>query len=383
MDCQYQEPHFNVSFFDLLVHGVDSRGGVSLDVDLACAIAAANGALAGWEGPLGWGAPEASFVRSFETRLLEEGLARAGDRVSSRLVSTRLTPLGTELIDSLATPSPGLLTASGPAERARCVLALRRHLFRTEIVRGEREAVRESSEQELGAALGLAYRVLRLDPDSVVAREVADAAGDRPSRLPQVNCDRWLPAVEAVDGWLSAAEATTLARCVAAAPCGRARDVVEIGSYKGRSTLALALAISGLGLPLRLTAIDPHTGYRFGDDDDTYAALCANLRRNRVERTVSVLRAPSTEVRLRAPVAFAFLDGLHDPESVRVDYAHVAPCLVEGGLLAFHDYSEHYPGILDLVDELLATPRYEFAACADRLVVLRQLSPWSPGPPLP
>ena len=373
--CQYHEPHFKVSFLDLLVHGVDSEGRVSVDSDLARGIAAANGALGGWEGTIGFGAAEASFIRSFGIRLMGKGLAQACDRDSSQLISALLSPLGMELIDCLAALSPGLLEASGMAERARRVLALRRHLFRMEIELGEREAARERSKREFGAALGWAYRVLRLDPDSVVAREVADAASDLPSPLPQVDCDRWLPAVEAVDGWLSAAEATALARCVAAAPSDRATDVVEIGSYKGRSTVAIALAISELGLPLRLTAMDPHAGYRFGDDVDTYAALCANLRRNRVEGTVSVLRASSTEVWLGAPVAFAFVDGLHDPESVRADHAHVAPCLVEGGLLAFHDYSEHYPGILDLVDELLATPGYEFVACADSLVVLKQVSP--------
>ena len=148
--------------------------------------------------------------------------------------------------------------------------------------------------------------------------------------------------------------------------------MLEIGSYKGRSTLAIGLAISELGLPLHLMAVDPHEGYRFGDGADTYAVLSSNLTRNGLDRLVTVVRAASTDVRLETPIAFALIDGLHDAESVRADHAHISPFLVEGGLIAFHDYFEHYPGILDFVDELLTTDRYEFVDCADRLVILRR-----------
>jgi len=360
-----------VSFLDLLVHGVDGEGRVCVDSDLARGIAVANADLAKWRGQVGLGPPEESFVSSFAMWLVDAGLARAGDCGSSSLALAQLGPRGMELVACLAALSPGPLETGAPAARARHVLALRKRLFQAEIELGEREAAQECSRSEFGSALGWAYGVLQIDPESATARGVAATVADSASPLPRVDCERWVPAVEAVDGWLSAAEAVTLARCVAAAPADRATTIVEVGSYRGRSTLAIALAISELGLPLHLTAIDPHLGYRFGAGD-TYAALCANLRRNRVDGIVSVLRAPSTDVQFGEPIAFAFLDGLHDPESVRADYAHISPHLVEGGLLAFHDYSEHYPGIVDLVDELLTTVRYEFVECTDCLLVLRR-----------
>jgi hypothetical protein len=57
---------------------------------------------------------------------------------------------------------------------------------------------------------------------------------------------------------------------------------------------------------------------------------------------------------------------------VRADHEHIAPLLVPGGLLAFHDYFEHYPGIVRLVDELMQSGELRFIECADRLVVLER-----------
>lgn len=377
---RYHDAHFNVSFFDLFAHGLNQNGEVSFDPDLADAVAAANAVLARWDDPTGFGAPVLPFIHSYGSFLVDQELARFGhrqwlteeeeDRPGSFLAS--LDPAGKGLMSYIAELSPDLLETDDLSRRARSVLSLRKHLFRPEIELGEREAARECSAKDYGAALGWAYRVLRLDPDSAVAREVVATAREATSPLLPVDCSRWLPVVESVDGWLSTSEVVALAQCVAAAPVDRAQDIVEIGSYKGRSTLAIALAISELGLPFHLTAIDPHEGYRFGDGTETHAILSSNLSRNGVDHAVTVVRAASTDVQLDAPIAFAFVDGLHDAEPVRTDYAHISSFLVEGSLIAFHDYFEHYPGILDLVDELLATDQYEFVDCADRLIVLRR-----------
>lgn len=379
LERRYPDAHFNVSFLDLFVQSVDESEKLTFDAKLAKGAAAANGLLAKWDDPTGFDAPELAYIHSYGQFLLEEGLAEldydgwveaGGEGVAPLLAP--LTALGTELVRDLARLRLRLFDEGDALFRARHVLALRKHFFRAEIEQGEREAVLKCREGDFGAALDRAYPVLRLDPDNLALRDVVATARKADPVLPKVEVDDWLPAVEAVEGWLSRPEAEALARCVAAAPGDRARHMVEIGSYKGRSTLAIAFPISKLGLPLRLIAVDPHEGYRYGDGSDTYSELQSNLRRNGLDSVVTVLRASGAEAPVGGPLSFALIDGLHDEDSVRADHRHISPLLISGGLLAFHDYFEHYPGILELVGELMRSGEFRFVECADRLVVLEK-----------
>jgi len=380
-ECRYPDAHFNVSFFDFFAQGADAAGELVFGAELARAVAAANAQLARWDDPTGFDAPELTYIYSYGEFLVEEGLAdfdcegwiAPGDDEELTSFAASLTSLGVELVAYLARLEPGILEGADRLARARSALALRRDFFRAEIELGEREAVRERERGDYGAALNWAYPALRLDPDNVVARGVVAAARGAEPVLPEVDVGPWLAAVEAVDGWLSQPEVAALARCVAAAPGDRAAEMVEVGSYKGRSTLAIACAISELELPRHLTAVDPHEGYRYGDGCDTYSELRANLSRNGVESFVTILRSRGEEAPIDGPLSFALIDGLHDAESVRADHEHISPLLVPGGLLAFHDYFEHYPGIVELVGELMSIGEFRFVECADRLAVLQRV----------
>src|SRR5262245_54249429 len=64
-----------------------------------------------------------------------------------------------------------------------------------------------------------------------------------------------LGVLDGVEGWLTLAQAQRLHDAAAAvAPTGR---IVEIGSFRGRSTIALAL---GAAEGVEVVAIDPHAG---------------------------------------------------------------------------------------------------------------------------
>jgi hypothetical protein len=380
LECRYPDAHFNVSFFDFFAQGVDEAGGLAFDSGLAERVAAANALLARWDDPTGFDTPELPYIHSYGKFLVDEGLAEfdwggwveASGKKGLAPFSASLTGTGAKLTNHLTRLRPDLLDGEDALSRARHILALRKHFFRAEIERGEREAVSKCQAGDFGAALDWAYPVLRLDPDNLALRNVVTAARDADPVLPRVEIDEWLPAVEAVEGWLSRPEAEALARCVGAAPGDRAPDMVEVGSYKGRSTLAIALTVSALDLPMRLIAVDPHEGYRYGDGSDTYSELRSNLGCNQVDSVVTILRSSGAEAPVSGPFSFALIDGLHDEESVRADHEHISPLLVQGGLLAFHDYFEHYPGILALVGELMRSGEYRFLECADRLVVLER-----------
>jgi predicted O-methyltransferase YrrM len=222
-------------------------------------------------------------------------------------------------------------------------------------------------------AVTFALQARTIEASSPLAMDlIASIRAHIDDALPYVDAAAWVKAIDSIEGWLTPGEATLLARCVAAAPAELARRAVEIGSYKGRSTLLLALAIRGLGSPLRLTAIDPHTGYHFGGGRDTHCALQDTLERHGVASVVDVVRARSVEVPLREPLALAFLDGLHDRDSVRADGDHVVAQLVPGGIVVFHDYRELFPGVVEVVNDFIRQDGYELAGWCDSLIALRR-----------
>jgi predicted O-methyltransferase YrrM len=190
--------------------------------------------------------------------------------------------------------------------------------------------------------------------------------------LPQRPAMEWIAQVEAVEGWLTMREAQLLARCVAAAAPMQGHAVVEVGSYKGRSTLVLALAVKELCVPLRVVAVDPHRDYHAGDGQDTYDSLVHTLAQHGVDSIVEIVRGRLEDVRLDAPVAVAFIDALHDRASVEADHAQLAPLIVPGGIVAFHDYEWRFPGVVNAVNGLLTGPDYRLAGHAGALVALRR-----------
>jgi predicted O-methyltransferase YrrM len=236
-----------------------------------------------------------------------------------------------------------------------------------------RRAQRELRAGNPNAAAAFAMQALMLNGASPFANEViASVRAHVADTLPAINASRWIDAIDPVEGWLTAEEATLLAQCVAAAPAELASTAVEIGSYKGRSTLLFALAITQLGSRLRLMAIDPHSGYHFGGGAETYTALIKTLRAHNVESVVDVIRARSVDVPLRRCVAVAFVDGLHDLDSVRADHAHLHPQIVRGGLVVFHDYRDLFPGVVTTVNEALLSECYELAGWRDSAIALRR-----------
>ena len=227
---------------------------------------------------------------------------------------------------------------------------------------------------DLGSALASAVEARKFDPgnpsSAAVVREIRERVN---SELPQVEAEEIVQSVRSIDGWFSDADALLLARCVSGAPHSAARLVVEIGSYKGRSTTLIGLTVKKLGLPLRIITIDPHVGYPFGDQSDTHDALMSNLRRFDLLGHVEVRRARSLDVRIDEQVALAFIDGMHDPESVSRDVGHLLDKIAPSGLIALHDYSDHFPGVIATARILLEDPAYKPVGLEEKFLVVRKL----------
>lgn len=148
-------------------------------------------------------------------------------------------------------------------------------------------------------------------------------------------CDDVRTVAAAIEGWLSDAQGCALFQA-AAATRGNGL-IVEIGSWKGRSTAWLAAGARLAGA--RVYAIDPHTGSREDPDADTLAEFRANLAYAGVSDVVETLVMTSTEAAraLPGPVELLFIDGDHSYEAVRRDVELWLPRLIEGAVVMFHD----------------------------------------------
>jgi hypothetical protein len=185
-----------------------------------------------------------------------------------------------------------------------------------------------------------------------------------------------------IEGWLAEEEADLLL-----AACNQAvlslppeSAVVEIGSFCGRSTVVLGSVVQSLGAQTKVYAIDSHEGLVGAEGSGTtlLGSTFGTFRRNMVENGLSSVVEPivkrSYEVNWEKPIAFLFIDGLHDYGNVSRDFHHFERCVVAGGYIAFHDYGDYYPGVKKFVDEITALPQFELVYRVNSMIVVRKLS---------
>ena len=138
-----------------------------------------------------------------------------------------------------------------------------------------------------------------------------------------------------VEGWLSEAQGEALFD-VAAHARGRGH-IVEIGSWKGRSTVWLAAGARIAGQ--RVIAIDPHAGSHEDPSARTFEAFLNNVRQAGVDGVITPMVMSSAEAarRLEGGVEVLFIDGDHSEAGAMADVALWLPRLIDGGTILMHD----------------------------------------------
>lgn len=177
-------------------------------------------------------------------------------------------------------------------------------------------------------------------------------------------------AAKRIDGWFTFAESLELYE-MARKGLLISPSILEIGSYKGKSTSVLGRACKDSGYG-KVYAVDPHAGHLWQNAPDlppTLAAFQANIRAAELEQYVVALVMKSAEVHGIDPVGAVFIDGLHDYENVRADFQVATRFLAPGGYISFHDMNENGP--FRVVNEALETGLYERVSRVDELGVLR------------
>ncbi len=207
--------------------------------------------------------------------------------------------------------------------------------------------------------------------------------------------------VKDVPGWTPADQLFTLFNLVYLTADLRG-DILEIGSWCGRSTAVLGMAARLVG-NTRLVCVDlfpekndwkqnadgsyslsvciggrVYSGYRdqrvwkepfereiapvYAKYSSVYNVFRKTIKDNNLEDIVSEIRGNSDAIKGMLDVRFklAFLDGDHSYEAVCADIRNAERWLVKGGWLCFDDAFSHYEGVDRAITEfVINSGRYE------------------------
>jgi glycosyltransferase involved in cell wall biosynthesis/predicted O-methyltransferase YrrM len=154
--------------------------------------------------------------------------------------------------------------------------------------------------------------------------------------------------VESVEGFMIPGQEEYLFNKVKALP--EDAVIVEIGSFKGRSTIAMAYAC--IGTNRKIYSIDTWDG---NDSDfaerDFFEVWQNNVQNNDLEAYVIPLRGYSHDILNRwheiadgKEIDFIFIDGSHQYLDVLKDFELSFPLVKDKGWIAFHDVIHTWPG---------------------------------------
>lgn len=133
---------------------------------------------------------------------------------------------------------------------------------------------------------------------------------------------------------------------------------VEIGVWKGGSTAFMGVEIFNSGKKISYDAIDSFEGsFEHGDVKDwLYLEASKNLKPLTDIGIVNVIKGHSMDLvdtYEDESIDFCFIDGSHEYEDVKKDIEAWLPKIKKGGMLAGHDYSSSWDGVVKAVNEVL------------------------------
>jgi len=185
-------------------------------------------------------------------------------------------------------------------------------------------------------------------------------------------------ALDGVEGWFSLDQLARVAARAAAVPAGG--RIVEIGSFRGRSTIAIARSANP---ETEIMAIDPHAGNDRGPQEiDGYAeaaaedseVFLANLDRAGVRERVCYVRKFSHEAvgDVTGPIDLLHIDGAHRLGPARDDIRHWGARVVPGGAMLIHDAFSSVGVTAAIAAELAFAGQWRYAGRSRSLAEYRK-----------
>lgn len=162
--------------------------------------------------------------------------------------------------------------------------------------------------------------------------------------------------VETIDGYMVPGQEEFLFNKVNSLPDDAI--ILEVGSYKGRSTAAMAFACTGTNR--RIYCVDL---WNFNDrlrDINIFEIWQENLSNRNLLPYVQPFQGNSAEILScwseltnGLKIDFTFIDGSHEYIDAFNDFGLIFPHMKPGGWMAFHDVVESFPGCVFLWHEIV------------------------------
>lgn len=178
-------------------------------------------------------------------------------------------------------------------------------------------------------------------------------------------------------GWLYKGEYALLEKAANLA-VQTGRDYIEVGSWRGKSTLLIASAL--VGTDMCLQCIDNWQGgtdtdcNRLAKSFDMKKEFANNtaIFKNHINPIVGLSTDEKVIKQLPQSIGFVFFDGAHDYDTVIKEIDIYFPLLTDGGIICFHDTDNpKYPGVRKAIEEKVA-PQTSFIGQASYLTVYQK-----------
>jgi hypothetical protein len=183
--------------------------------------------------------------------------------------------------------------------------------------------------------------------------------------------------VAEVEGWMAPGQAATLFD--SARNCPEDGTILEIGSFRGRSTIVLASAAAP---GADVIAVDPHAGNDRGPQEiegfadeaaDDHDAFNANLAAAGVAERVRHLRmfsdAALDEVNVELDVLY--IDGAHRYGPALADIRAWGDRVADGGTMLIHDSFSSIGVTLAIVRHLIVGSRFRYVGRSRSMTIYR------------
>ena len=158
-------------------------------------------------------------------------------------------------------------------------------------------------------------------------------------------------------------------------------DVVEIGSFQGKSTYFLGTAVK-LSSNGKMYAIDHFKGnvgkensYKVEKDDlsDLELGFKQNIKKTFLDDTVNLINEPVKDAINKISdnsVRFLFIDGDHTAEGVELDLELFKNKLKSKAIIVFDDYAHTFPGVIEVTNKFIKTKKIVKKYLLDRTLVI-------------
>ena len=154
--------------------------------------------------------------------------------------------------------------------------------------------------------------------------------------------------------------------------------IVEIGSWRGKSAVALAAGAckQESSKPVMVYCIDPHSPFKgvyggnFGSADRKH--FYQTMLQAECTANVALVNLPSLQAAKgwSVPIGMLFIDGDHTEASVQKDIDAWLPHVVENGFVVFDDAKDKNIGPYHVVERMIANGSLKFSDDVGKTITL-------------